>query len=71
MPQIPALLKSGHTEAKKTVEGDGDKLRVNVKSRVCALLLPKNDASVHINKSVESTLHTNTYYHTLTHSNTI
>ncbi len=61
MPQIPAILKSGPPETKKTVEGDGDKLRVNVKSKVCALLLPKNDVSVHINKSVEGTLHTNTH----------
>lgn len=62
MPQIPALLKSGFSETKKTVEGTSGNMRVNVNSKVCALLLPKKDVSVHINKNVDGNLHiTNTH----------
>lgn len=59
MPQIPALLKSGPPATKKTVEGTGTDMKVNINSRICALLLPKKDVSVHINKLAEQSANEN------------
>ena len=61
MPQIPSLLKNRSSETKKTIETISYSIRVNVKSKVCALFLPKSDISVHINKTVEKPLQVNIY----------
>lgn len=56
MPQVPAILKSRCSETKKTIERPSTTVKVTVNSKICALLLPKEYASVRINKSAEESV---------------